>query len=28
VREVAQNLEVFTSDIERGPGLTGEPPIA
>ncbi|MBF1800964.1 succinylglutamate desuccinylase/aspartoacylase family protein [Alloalcanivorax profundimaris] len=27
VREVAQDLEVFTSDIERGPGLAGEPPI-
>ncbi|KYZ84691.1 succinylglutamate desuccinylase [Alcanivorax sp. KX64203] len=27
VQEVAQNLEVFTSDIEHGPTLAGEPPI-
>jgi len=27
VSEVEQNLEVFTSDIERGPSTAGEPPI-
>ena len=27
VSEVAQSLEVFTSDIEKGPTLSGEPPI-
>ena len=27
VSEVAQSLEVFTSDIEKGPTLAGEPPI-
>ena len=27
VHEVAQNLEAFTSNIERGQGLAGEPPI-
>lgn len=27
VREVAQDLEAFTSDIEGGPALAGEPPI-